>query len=264
MSTERSSFFRAFPLLLVAVGLSACPAVTPETTPAVTPRSGLWGLTVVDVGGDPMCASVAEMLEGRVVRMDLYANARGELELQVGGLSLFGAHEDGAVWADAAVRVPWGAWPSVAVAESGEWTEGEDLPADDDGWTDGDEGSSEPGAGWGGGRGLGRLGGLGCVDVPDSEWDEGGDCGVSDPWMSEVGISVSLDGEIRHREAISGTLVVTLEAGGASCTVDADVAASFLSELPEDDGDYDVPSEPPRGEPEPVPYEAEPGGDGDE
>jgi hypothetical protein len=217
MSHATRPLFCAVSLVSFAALLAGCPAVEPEhpEPPAPMPQAGVWGLHLAEVSGDGLCAEVAPLLQGRVVRLDVAADEDGELELGLLGVDLFGGHHDGDLWADAHLPVPyWGGWDEPVVVvdyEDVDWDEEGGDP--DEAW----EGESEH-------------------EGEEDEWEEEeewGECGTPDPEPEtdvERGIFVSIDGVLRHDEAFDGHLSLIVSNGYRACGVSAVIDAAFLGE----------------------------------
>ena len=238
MSNVRRSLSRALPLITLAGLLVGCPAVEPiEPEPVQpAPRSGVWGLHIAELHADGMCADFAPAIEGRVVRLDIDAEDSGELVAGVLGLDMFGGHNDGFVWADAELPLPWWGygWEDPVICEGDE-----DVDEGIDG-SPGEDVEEPP-----------------CAIYVGDEDEEYCELPEPEPEL-DAGIYVSLNAELRHSEAMQGDLIVTVSNGWAACSFEAIVDAAYLGE-DADFGDDDVsilPVEP--GEPgEPLPMETE-------
>lgn len=259
MSNAAVSLFRAVPLLTIAGLLAGCPAVEPvEPEPtSPSPRSGVWGLHIADIDATGLCAELAPAVEGRVVRLDVDADERGELVATLLGVDLFGGHNDGFVWADAELPLPmWGGgWDEpVVVFDDEPDHDGDDVDVREDDRDESVEGrGDEPAA-------------PPCEVGVEIEEECGTPEPMPEPWPElDAGIYVSLSSELRHAEAMSGVLSVTVSNGWAACSFDASIDASYLGEEAElDDGDdvWILPvDEPMPGEPVPGAAETAPAED---
>jgi len=237
MSTASRLLSCALPLITSAALLTGCPPVEPVEPEPPTPRSGVWGLHILDVSADGICAELAPAVEGRVVRLDVDAARSGALQLSLLGLDLYGGHGDWNAWADAELPLPWyygfedgaGIEPDVEItvdADDDEPVEEEEDHSEDDHGEDdvGGEDSGDPPP---------------CVEYDEDE-DEGY-CGVPDPEPGlEPGIHVAFDAELPSAFAMHGLLSVTVSDGWGACSFDAIVDAAFISdEVDYGDDDFD-------------------------
>lgn len=225
MSNVVRSFSRAIPLFAAAGLLAGCPAVEPAEPEPVspTPRSGVWGLHIAEVSADGLCVELAPAVEGRVVRLDVDAGSRGDLEVRLLGLSMFGGHGDGQLWADVALPLPgWGyGWDDPVVILDGEEVGDHDDPVEPredepaDGDADAGGGSAEPPP---------------CEIIEDEDEEF---CELPEPEPdpgSEAGVFVAFDATLRHAEALDGWLGLTVSNGVRACSIEARVDAAYLGD----------------------------------
>jgi hypothetical protein len=212
---------------------------------------------ITDVSADGICAELAPVITGRVVRMDVQADPEGELVLSMFGLDLYGGHADGQVWADADLSgFGWG-WDDGVSASSNPYegeVEGEleeeprETSAPSAAPIDGCSGHYEPEAPEDHTEGRVSEEDDGDYEAPDSDDDhpsdyEDWDCGTDEPDRGmEAGIFVSIDAGLSSAIAMDGILAITVSNGYGSCSFEAEFDASHISD---DDGeDYDLMADP--------------------
>jgi len=194
------------------------------------PRSGVWGMHIVDVSANGLCADFAPDVAGRVLRLDVDANRSGELALGLLGIDLYGGHADGIAWADLELPLPWWAYdvgvsPDIPMDEP-ERDESEEDRGEEDG--DGDED-------WGEG------------EVPDEDGDAPPPCMEleEDPYESadpesaeDPGLHLAFDADVASAFSMHGTLALTVSTGYGSCTFEALVDAAYIGEEGDVDDDF--------------------------
>lgn len=216
---------RLLPLGLVTLTLAliGCPVAEPTPMPLEpSVREGRWALQISgarafgDCGGAPIEA----MGEGLLLPMDIHRHHDGGLSFALEGLVLQGDQRGRSIFAEGELLggvepMPYPA--DVSPPSPGEetdacgcacdcWEEAEPLPEPcGDGATPGSPGADEP------------------VDCA---------CDCADDCRGEPAFAfLTLDAELRHAEALEGSLRLEVAGPYTSCLVEANVVAAFLEEL---------------------------------
>lgn len=245
MSKVPVSLTRALSLASVAGLLIGCPAVEPELPePApLVPQSGVWGMHIASLDSDGVCARFTPDVEGRVIRLDIEADERGELYAEVLGLGLYGGHSEGFVWADAELGLPSFGWDEPVVLPEDqpepvdETTEPVEAEAMDDDCIEPAEEESNEGAP---GTAPPRV----ADETEDSDYGGETDCGEpreSEPEPSiDAGIYVALNAQLGDPGSMRGALTVTVSNGVQSCSWEADIDAAYLGQDVSFDDEDDI------------------------
>jgi hypothetical protein len=211
--------------------LGGCPAIEPiipDPAPP-TPTSGVWGLHIADVTADGFCGELGAEAIGRVIRMDVAAEDRGELALSIFGLDLYGGHADGQAWADAELSGYWG-WGYDEPVVVYEDQDDQDLMGDDGGSGNAEEDRGEP-----------EEGEVSTPSCGEGTSEEPREAHCDTPYMAP-GLFVAFDADVINARTMDGFIQLTVSDGYDACTFEAEVNAAYLGE----DVDFDL-----IGDPEP-------------
>jgi hypothetical protein len=185
---------------------------------------------IASLDSDGVCARFTPDVAGRVIRLDIEADERGELYAEVLGLGLYGGHQEGFVWADAELGLPyhygWDEPVSVPV----------DQPEPVDETTDPveaevmDDDCIEPAEDGAPGTAPPRV----ADETEDYEYEDEMDCGEpreSEPEPSiDAGIYVALNAQLGDPGSMRGALTVTVSNGVQACSWEADIDAAYLGQ----------------------------------
>lgn len=242
---------RLLPLGLVTLTLAliGCPVAEPTPMPLEpSVREGRWALQISgarafgDCGGAPIEA----MGEGLLLPMDIHRRHDGGLSFALEGLALEGAQRGRSIFAEGELLggvepMPYPA--DVSPPSPGEetegcgcacdcWEEAEPLPepcgdGEDEREAHEDGSDAAPACGVGSEPGGGATPGSPGADEPiDCACDCADDC-RGEPAFAFL----TLDAELRHAEALEGSLRLEVAGPYTSCLVEANVVAAFLEEL---------------------------------
>jgi hypothetical protein len=247
-----------FALVTLTLALVGCPVAEPTPLPMPSEpaiRDGRWAMQLSDVQAWGDCDGAERMaLGGALLPLDVRHNARGRLILESEGLQLRGEQHGRSIVADGALGggpepVPYeaaGAEPmpsgdsassggSVGCGDCGDcgcWTEpvepmpepcGDEGPVAEDDAPEADV--SEPGTGF-------------CGGSPGDEDELPTDCGCGcDCPPASPAVYVAVEAELRHAEALEGSLLVEIRSERGACQLEAQLVAAFLSDAAPDGWD---------------------------